>query len=416
MTGTGAVGLMAIFFSDFATIFFLGLLGDLQLLAAVGLRQRHHVLHDLGRHRHGHRRHRPGAPALGARDVPRARRLATHALLFAGGASALMVAALWFALPVLLGWLGAERSLAGPGARLPAHRAAIAAAAGARHVRLRRTAFGRRSAARDVHHPDRRRDRDALDAVLILWLGLGIHGAGIAAFISHVGIMAVGWWGVVHVHGLLAKPDWRVFPYDVRLIARFAIPAVLPNLATPAGGAYVTVAMSQFSDSAVAGWAVIGRIIPIAFGTIFSLSGSIGAIIGQNLGARQFERVRATLNGGLTFAATFYGSPGWSSRFAAPVLVQLFNASGEAARLILFFCRWLAPLFAFFGTLFVCNAACNTLGRPHYATALNWGRATLGTVPFVTLGAHWGAEGVLAGHMAGGIAFGARGGRSSFSA
>ena len=62
-----------------------------------------------------------------------------------------------------------------------------------------------------------------------------------------------------------------------RLIARFAIPAVLPNLATPAGGAYVTVAMSQFSDSAVAGWAVLGRIIPIAFGTIFSLSGSIGA-------------------------------------------------------------------------------------------------------------------------------------------
>ena len=27
-------------------------------------------------------------------------------------------------------------------------------------------------------------------------------------------------------------------------------------------------------------------------------------------------------------------------------------------------------------------------------------------MPFVTLGAHWGAEGALAGHMAGGIAFG----------
>ena len=30
----------------------------------------------------------------------------------------------------------------------------------------------------------------------------------------------------------------------------------------------------------------------------------------------------------------------------------------------------------------------------------------LGTMAFVTLGAHWGAEGALAGHMAGGIAFG----------
>ena len=90
----------------------------------------------------------------------------------------------------------------------------------------------------------------------------------------------------------------------------------------------------------------------------------------------------------------------------ASTLVALFKATGEAAQLILFFCRWLAPLFAFFGTLFVCNAACNTLGRPHYATALGWGRATFGTVPFVMLGSRWGATGALTGHMAGGIAFG----------
>jgi Na+-driven multidrug efflux pump len=87
-------------------------------------------------------------------------------------------------------------------------------------------------------------------------------------------------------------------------------------------------------------------------------------------------------------------------------LVLLLNACGEVAEVIVFLCRWLAPPFVFFGTLFVCNAPCNTLGRPHYATALNWGRATLRTIPFVTLGAHWGAKGVLVGRMAGGIAFG----------
>jgi Na+-driven multidrug efflux pump len=156
----------------------------------------------------------------------------------------------------------------------------------------------------------------------------------------------------------------------------------------------------------VAGWAVIGRIIPIAFGAIFALSGAIGPIIGQNLGARQLDRVRAALNAGLAIAATFTAIVWLVLALAAPALVQLFNASGEAAALIVFFCRWLAPLFVFFGTLFVCNAACNTLGRPQYATALNWGRATLGTVPFVTLGSYWGAKGALFGHMAGGIAFG----------
>jgi Na+-driven multidrug efflux pump len=245
-----------------------------------------------------------------------------------------------------------------------------------------------------------------LDATLIYGLSLGVHGAAIAAFVSHMSMLAVGWWAVANVHGLLARPEWRLFQYDAGLIARFAIPAVLANVATPAGSAYVTVAMSQFSDSAVAGWAVIGRIIPIAFGAIFALSGAIGPIIGQNVGARQFDRVRSALYGGLAFAASITVLAWLALSIGASGLVLLFNASGEATELIVFFCRWLAPLFVFFGTLFVCNAACNTLGRPHYATALNWGRATLGTIPFVTLGAHWGAKGVLVGHMAGGIAFG----------
>ena len=406
MTGTSAVGLMAIFFSDFANIFFLGLAGDLQLLAAVGYASSVLFFMISGSIGMAMAVTALVAPALGARDLPRARRLATHALVFAGSASALTVAGLWFALPMLLGWLGASGRTLGlaqdflsivlpslPALALGMCASAVLRSAGdprrAMYITLSGAVVG-----------------TVLDVVLILWLGLGIHGAAISAFIANVGILGIGWWGVVHVHGLLATPDWRAFEYDARLIARFAIPAVLTNLATPAGGAYVTMAMSQFSDSAVAGWAVIGRIIPIAFGAIFSLSGSIGAIIGQNLGARQFDRVRAALNGGLMFAAAFSMVAWLCLALAAPVLVQLFNASGEAARLIVFFCRWLAPLFAFFGTLFVCNAACNTLGRPHYATALSWGRATLGTVPFVILGSHWGAEGALAGHMAGGIAFG----------
>jgi len=346
------------------------------------------------------------APALGARDLPRARRLAAHAMTFAGGASVLVVAAIWCALPLLLRWLGSSGhtlALAHDFLRivlpsLPPLSLAMCASAVLRSAGDPQRAMYITLTGAVVS--------TILDAVLILWLGLGIYGAALAAAASNVAILGVGWWGVVRVHGLIAKPDWRAFKHDARLIGRFAAPAVLTNLATPAGGAYVTVAMAQLSDSAVAGWAVLGRIIPVAFGAIFALSGSIGAIIGQNLGAHNFDRVRTTLNGGLIFAAAFSLLAWFGLALAAPMLVHLFNASGDAARLIVFFCRWLAPMFAFFGTLFVCNAACNTLGRPHYATALSWGRATLGTVPLVSLGAHWGAEGALAGHMAGGIAFG----------
>jgi len=94
MTGTSAVGLMAIFVSDFANIFFLGLLGDLQLLAAVGYASS--IMFFLISAGIGMSIAVVAlvAPALGARDIARARRLSSHAAVFAGATSLLLVVAL----------------------------------------------------------------------------------------------------------------------------------------------------------------------------------------------------------------------------------------------------------------------------------------------------------------------------------
>jgi predicted alpha/beta hydrolase len=57
--------------------------------------------------------------------------------------------------------------------------------------------------------------------------------------------------------------------------------------------------------------------------------------------------------------------------------------------------------------IFVSNAAFNNLGFPILSTVFNWGRATLGTVPFVTIGAsHGGPQGGLLGMIVGAALFG----------
>ena len=46
-------------------------------------------------------------------------------------------------------------------------------------------------------------------------------------------------------------------------------------------------------------------------------------------------------------------------------------------------------------------------GFPFASTIFNWGKATLGTIPFAYLGARmWGAEGALAGQGLGAVLFG----------
>jgi Na+-driven multidrug efflux pump len=197
------------------------------------------------------------------------------------------------------------------------------------------------------------------------------------------------------------------FVADVPVFAAIAVPAILTNIASPVSNAYVTAVIATHGDDAVAGWAIIGRILPVAFGAIYALSSSIGPIIGQNYGAREGTRMREAFKLALGVNVAFTAAAWIVLVLLSPSLIRVFGATGAAADLITLFNVWLAPLFAFMGALFVVNAVFNTLDYPHYATLLNWGRATVGTIPIVHLGS-WlaGAEGVLAAHMVGGILFG----------
>ncbi len=88
-------------------------------------------------------------------------------------------------------------------------------------------------------------------------------------------------------------------------------------------------------------------------------------------------------------------------------MVRVFGISGEGAALIRFFCVYVAPTWLAIGATFVANAAFNNLGFPTWSSVFNWGRATVGTVPFVWFGAtQFGPEGVLAGQAAGAVVFG----------
>ena len=106
--------------------------------------------------------------------------------------------------------------------------------------------------------------------------------------------------------------------------------------------------------------------------------------------------------------AIIYGVTVWALlALCAPLIVRLFGATGETAELTAFFCYVGAGAWVFLGCLFAANAAFNNLGYPMLALVFNWGRATLGTIPFVTLGALWGGpRGGILGAGAGAAIFG----------
>jgi Na+-driven multidrug efflux pump len=185
------------------------------------------------------------------------------------------------------------------------------------------------------------------------------------------------------------------------------VPAMLTQLATPFANAYVTRAVAPFGNEAVAAAAIIGRVIPVAFGIIFSLSGSVGPIIGQNYGARLHDRVRRTLTDGLIFATIYTLITSVLLFVFRHEIAELFRASGRTHELVLFFCSFIAASWAFAGAQFVASAAFNNLGHPNTSTVFNWAKATIGTIPFAIYGAEIaGPEGVMVGVAIGSIIFG----------
>lgn len=407
MTGAGAIGLMAIFAGDLANLVFLSWLKDEAIVAAVGYGSSILFLTvSIG----------IGlaiaatslvSPAIGAGQRVKARRLSTHVHLATLGISLLLSLVIWLLIPGLLALLGAKgRTLELASVYLTILVPSLAPLA------LGMTASGVLRSVGDARRAMNITLAGAvvnliLDPILIFWAGLGLEGAAIATVVARFTVMLVGLYGVIAVHGLIGRPRPRVMRADFALLSLIAVPAILTNVATPFANAYVTAAISQYGDSAVAGWTSIGRVLPVAFGALYALSGTIGPILGQNYGAQRFDRVRRAFTLSLYVTGAFTLAAWVALALTAYPLAAGLHATGPAADLIVLYNVALSPLFVFMGALFIANAAFNTLGRPALSTALNWGRATLGTVPFAFAGGKlWGAGGVLAGHMIGGIPFG----------
>jgi Na+-driven multidrug efflux pump len=188
---------------------------------------------------------------------------------------------------------------------------------------------------------------------------------------------------------------------------RIAIPAVLTNLAAPLGTAIVTREMAKFGPEAVAGMAIVGRLTPVAFAVVIATSGAIGPIVGQNLGAGFLKRIQTTILNGLLFILLYVLAMSGVLFLLNDLIADLFQANGDARLLVLLFCGPLSLMQLFNGAVSLAGATFENLGHPAYSTLINWGRNTIGTLPFVMIGAaYYGPQGILIGQALGGVLFG----------
>ncbi|MGV6846846.1 MAG: MATE family efflux transporter [Marinibacterium sp.] len=408
MSLTASLGLMAVFLVDLLDLFFISILGQAELAAAVGYAAAILFFTTSAAIGMAIATGARVARALGEGDREEARERASTALVFGLVLGVLLAVLVWMFIPDLVALLGATDETADladsylrivvptlPFMMLGMSGGAILRAHGRARAAMMATIWG--GLANGI-----------LDPILIFGFGLDLTGAAVASAVSRLVIAVAALQPAARVQGGFAVPSLARLGRDLRPVLAIALPAVLTQLATPLGQAYVTRAVAGFGEAAVAGVAVIGRLTPFAFGLVFALSGAVGPIIGQNDGAGRADRVRETYRSALWFTGAVVVLISALLFLLRPAIADAFSARGLARDLVFLFCGPLALAFFFNGVIFVSNAAFNNLGRPFYSTWINWGRHTLGTIPFVLIGAAWmGAPGVLIGQAVGGAIFAA---------
>ena len=411
----GSIGLLALFASDFVDIYFIGMLGGKYLVAAVGyaatvtffstslvigLAIGTGVL--VGKN-------------LGAGNAEEASRVASSSVVIAFLVCTLLAIILALCAPSLIAALGATEETARLAVfflrllliSLPMMAVAVVGSAVLRAQGLPSKAAMVTLTGAIIN--------TILDPVLMFGLKMGFAGAAYATVLSQVGMMVVALRIIrrsgLHFSPFVGEHRWATLHAQVQRhikpLSAFAVPAVLANLATPVGNAYLTRTMSEFGNDAVAGFAIIGRLTPIAFAFVFAMSGAIGPIVAQNAGGKRFDRVYKALLASYQLSALYTLIVAVLLWLLLPIILRMFPVGASGNSLITLFCGPLALFWMFNAWLFCANAGFNNLSKPLYSTMLNWIRQTVFVIPFTLVATYyWQAAGVLIGPAIGGAILG----------
>jgi len=243
-----------------------------------------------------------------------------------------------------------------------------------------------------------------LDPILIFGLGpfpeLGIKGAAISTVISYFIIMIVGFWILGVREKMLTKtiPKFNEILSSWKELLQIGIPAMLTQLLIPISFAILTRIAANLGNATVAAFGVGSRIESIAMIGLIALSAVIIPFLGQNFGAKNFDRIKEANRFSLIFALV-WGTISWVFLgLLSEIIAWAFSKDMVVQELIKDF-LWIVPFsFAFQGISQFISASCNALGRPFHSTTLNIIRLFVFLIPSAYTGANiWGSTGFFLG-------------------
>ena len=145
-----------------------------------------------------------------------------------------------------------------------------------------------------------------LDVLLVAGFGMGTIGAAVATSVSQVFSAVVCLWKL-HSYPVfhLRREELR---FDLPLLREYAglcLPMMAQSFVIASGGTYVQACINQYGVDFAAGVSAAGKLFSVLETGAIGLASACASFVSQNVGARQFGRIRSAVGQimGLTLAA-----------------------------------------------------------------------------------------------------------------
>ena len=171
----------------------------------------------------------------------------------------------------------------------------------------------------------------ALDLLFVAVFHWGVASAALATVISQLVSALLCLWQLTHTQELcrVELRKLRIHGPTLRQLVQFGLPSGIQHSVTSIANVVVQSNINAFGSNAMAGCGSYSKIEGFAFLPVTCFSMGLATFVGQNLGARQHDRVRQGVRFALPCAMLMAEGIGLLIWLGAPWLIALFNADPD---------------------------------------------------------------------------------------
>lgn len=242
-----------------------------------------------------------------------------------------------------------------------------------------------------------------LDPLFIFGVGaipaMGLQGAALATVIGRAMTLVAS---LLFLHYREQMISWSLPSFNLMLrnwqnILHIGIPAAGTSMITPISITFITSLMASYSIEAVAGFGIASKVESFSVIAPMALSATFGPFVGQNWGAKQYDRVNVGLRLGFQFCLLWGAIVAIALALGGSSIASVFDKNPEVVEVAVKYLLIVPISYGASGIILISSSTFNALGKPLPSVVMTMTRMLFLYVPLAYLGSWlFGINGIFA--------------------